>query len=44
MQEAVDLYYELQGWDKETGAPTRAKLLELSLDWAGEILDGITAG
>jgi len=44
MREAVDLYYELQGWDKETGAPTRAKLLELSLDWAGEILDGITAG
>ncbi|MGB2984141.1 MAG: aldehyde ferredoxin oxidoreductase family protein [Candidatus Bipolaricaulia bacterium] len=39
MQEAVDLYYELQGWDKTTGAPTRAKLLELSLDWAVDLLE-----
>jgi aldehyde:ferredoxin oxidoreductase len=44
MREAVDLYYELQGWDKETGAPTRAKLLELSLGWAVEVLDGIKTG
>jgi aldehyde:ferredoxin oxidoreductase len=43
MREAVDLYYELQGWDKETGAPTRVKLLELSLDWALPELDGIEA-
>jgi aldehyde:ferredoxin oxidoreductase len=42
MQGAVDLYYELQGWDKKTGAPTRAKLLELSLDWAVEALDAVT--
>ena len=41
MQEAIDLYYELQGWDKRTGAPTRAKLIELSVDWAVEILDGL---
>ena len=39
MREAVDLYYELQGWDKATGAPTRAKLLELSLDWAVGMLE-----
>jgi len=44
MREAVDLYYELQGWDKKTGAPTRAKLLELSLDWAVDMLDGIGTG
>ncbi len=44
MQEAVDLYYELQGWSKATGAPTRAKLLELSLDWAVDVLDGIGTG
>jgi len=44
MREAVDLYYELQGWDKETGAPTRAKLHELSLDWAVGVLDGVAAG
>ena len=43
MREAVDLYYELQGWDKATGAPTRAKLLELSLDWAVDVLDEIEA-
>ena len=44
MQDAVDLYYELQGWDRVTGAPTRAKLLELSLDWAVGVLDKIPAG
>jgi len=38
MREAVDLYYELQGWDRRTGAPTRAKLHELSLDWAIGVL------
>jgi aldehyde:ferredoxin oxidoreductase len=44
MREAVDLYYELQGWDKATGAPTRARLLELSLDWALPELEGIKSG
>jgi len=39
MQHAIDLYYEMQGWEKTTGAPTRAKLVELSLDWAIGILD-----
>jgi len=41
MREAIDLYYELQGWDRQTGAPTRAKLLELSLAWAVDVLEGI---
>ena len=27
-------YYDLMGWDRETGNPTRAKMLELGLDWA----------
>ncbi len=40
MQEAVDLYYEIQGWDKATGAPTRAKLVELGLEWAESALEG----
>ena len=44
MREAVDTYYELQGWDKRTGAPTRVKLLELSLDWAVDVLDQVGAG
>jgi len=41
IDEAVKLYYEIQGWDKRTGAPTRAKLIELSLDWAIELLETI---
>ena len=28
----LDRYYELRGWDKKTGAPTKAKLVELGLD------------
>jgi aldehyde:ferredoxin oxidoreductase len=28
------LYYEMAGWDGETGVPTRAKLAELSVDEA----------
>ena len=30
---ALDTYFELSGWDVETGVPTRAKLEELDLDW-----------
>ena len=40
MAEAIDLYYELQGWDPVTGAPTPAKLTELGIPWAAESLDG----
>ncbi len=28
----LDEYYEVRGWDKKTGAPTRQKLIELGLD------------
>ncbi|KPJ69215.1 aldehyde:ferredoxin oxidoreductase [candidate division WOR-1 bacterium DG_54_3] len=31
-QDAIDLYYELSGWDKE-GKPTRGKLVDLDLEW-----------
>jgi len=31
--EMLDQYYDLMGWDRATGNPTRAKLLELGLDW-----------
>jgi aldehyde:ferredoxin oxidoreductase len=30
---ALDMYYEMCGWDKATGKPTRAKLEELGLGW-----------
>ena len=31
-QDAIELYYELSGWDKE-GKPTRGKLVDLNLQW-----------
>jgi aldehyde:ferredoxin oxidoreductase len=32
---ALDTYYELAGWDKTTGNPTKEKLAELGLEWIG---------
>ncbi|HIC88536.1 MAG TPA: aldehyde ferredoxin oxidoreductase [Anaerolineae bacterium] len=32
-EQALRLYYEMAGWDPQTGMPTRAKLIELGLDW-----------
>ena len=31
-RDAMDLYYELSGWDKH-GRPTRGKLVDLNLEW-----------
>jgi aldehyde:ferredoxin oxidoreductase len=36
--EAQKLYYQMLGWD-EQGKPTKAKLAELGIEWAGEYLD-----
>lgn len=36
MKKVLDEYYDSRGWDRETGLPTRGKLLELGL---GEIAD-----
>jgi aldehyde:ferredoxin oxidoreductase len=30
---ALETYYEMMGWNPETGVPTTAKLAELDLDW-----------
>ncbi len=30
---ALEIYYEMMGWDPETGVPKRTKLAELDLDW-----------
>ena len=30
---AVQMYYEMLGWDRQTGVPTKAKLAELDLGW-----------
>jgi aldehyde:ferredoxin oxidoreductase len=36
MDEAVALYYEMMGWERESGAPTTSKLYELGLNWLVE--------
>ncbi len=39
-EQMKDEYYEIRGWDKETGIPTREKLVELGLeDIADEVLE-----
>lgn len=38
LTEALDLYYEQAGWDKESGAPTRATLTEIGLAWVADDL------
>ena len=35
---AMDLFYEVMGWDKTTGAPTRERYADLGLDDVGEAL------
>jgi aldehyde:ferredoxin oxidoreductase len=36
---ALDTYFELCGWDVETGVPTRSKLEELDLRWVADQLE-----
>ena len=36
---ALDEYYNLVGWDKRTGVPTTRKLVELGLDYVADELD-----
>ncbi len=33
IEDAKDRYYEMAGWDVESGTPTREKLTELGLEW-----------
>jgi aldehyde:ferredoxin oxidoreductase len=35
LQPMIDRYYELRGWDRKTGLPTREKLVELGLEDTG---------
>jgi aldehyde:ferredoxin oxidoreductase len=39
IENAKDLYYEMAGWDVETGKPTRVKLEELDLGWVADLLE-----
>jgi aldehyde:ferredoxin oxidoreductase len=34
---ALDLYYQIVGWTSN-GLPTRAKMVDLGIEWAGELL------
>ncbi|MGI6368970.1 MAG: aldehyde ferredoxin oxidoreductase family protein [Anaerolineae bacterium] len=34
LREAVQLFYEMMGWDRETGIPQAARLQELGVGWA----------
>ena len=36
---ALRLYYEMMGWNRDTGIPDSAKLHELDLGWAAEQMD-----
>jgi aldehyde:ferredoxin oxidoreductase len=40
IESAKDLYYEMAGWDPETGFPRRNKLEELDLAWVADELYG----
>jgi aldehyde:ferredoxin oxidoreductase len=35
---ALPLYYEMMGWDPETGVPRPAKLHELDIGWVADLL------
>jgi aldehyde:ferredoxin oxidoreductase len=37
-QEALDLYYGMMNWDARKASPTRAKLIELDIDWVWECM------
>ena len=43
IETAKDLYYEMAGWDPETGFPSRQKLDELDLAWVADELYGAPA-
>jgi len=38
LDEHVSMFYGMMGWDRETGAPTRARLQELDIEWVNECI------
>ena len=38
-QEVLREYYEMMGWDRDSGLPTPATLAELELEWAADVLE-----
>jgi aldehyde:ferredoxin oxidoreductase len=39
VEAALPLYYEMMGWDPDTGVPRRAKLYELDIGWVADLLE-----
>ena len=39
IKKTLDEYYDLRGWDKHTGVPTRKKLEELNLKYIADDLE-----
>lgn len=38
LSEAISIYYDMMGWDRETGVPARGKLQELDIEWVADII------
>ncbi len=38
LSNAVSMYYDMMGWDRETGVPGRGKLQELDIEWVADLL------
>ncbi len=34
-----ELYYQLAGWDKKAGVPTKAKYIDLDMGWLAEEME-----
>ncbi len=37
LEQAIDTYYAMVGWDKRNGAPTPGKLQELGIEWVNSV-------
>jgi len=38
LSEAVSVYYDMMGWNRISGVPTRGKLQELDIEWVADLL------
>ena len=38
LSNAVSIYYDMAGWDSETGVPGKGKLMELDIAWVADLL------
>ena len=36
---ALDIYYDIMGWNRETGVPSAGKLVELGLGWVSPFFE-----